>query len=141
MTSSNYLIMGINMGKKIKTARGLILDFDLFKIKEQMASKPTPHTVKLREDFIDARLKRRVKRTAANIAETRVSAPVPSELKTVEELAAVDKEMDVEEDDSKVILEEETVDIKEALAAVDEEDKKQTPRKTIRKRKPEENKE
>lgn len=47
------------MGKKIRSARGEIVDFDLLKIKQQMASSPTTTTVKARQDFIEKRLRRK----------------------------------------------------------------------------------
>jgi len=50
------------MGKKVKSARGEIIDLDLFKIKEQIASNPAPVDVKQRQDFIERRLRRRLKK-------------------------------------------------------------------------------
>lgn len=50
------------MGKKVKSARGELVDFDLLKIKRQMASSPPTADVKARESFIDRRLRRRVKK-------------------------------------------------------------------------------
>jgi len=50
------------MGKKVRSARGAIVDFDLMKIKQQMASAPTPLEVKTRQNFIENRLKRRLKK-------------------------------------------------------------------------------
>lgn len=50
------------MSKKVKSARGEVVDFDLLKIKEQIASAPPPTDVRARQDFIDKRLRRRLKR-------------------------------------------------------------------------------
>jgi len=50
------------MGKKIRSARGEMIDFDLLKIKEQMASSPAPQDVKIRQDFIEKRMRRRLKK-------------------------------------------------------------------------------
>jgi len=50
------------MGKKVKSARGEIIDLDLFRIKEQIASMPAPVDVKQRQDFIERRLRRRLKK-------------------------------------------------------------------------------
>lgn len=47
---------------KAKSAKGVVVDFDLLKIKEQMASAPPPTDVKARADFIDKRLRRRLRR-------------------------------------------------------------------------------
>lgn len=55
------------MGKKVKSARGEVVDFDLLKIKEQMASAPPPTDVRARQDFIDKRLRRRLKKVQANL--------------------------------------------------------------------------
>lgn len=51
------------MGKKIRSARGELVDFDLLKIKEQMASAPAPVDVRQRQNFIEQRLRRRLKKT------------------------------------------------------------------------------
>jgi hypothetical protein len=49
------------MGKKVRSARGELVDFDLLKIKEQIAAAPPPTDVRARQDFIDRRLRRRMK--------------------------------------------------------------------------------
>ena len=61
------------MSKGVKSARGQVVDFDLLKIKQQIASAPKPTQVQVREDFIDQKFKRRLKRlnteaTAAAVA-------------------------------------------------------------------------
>ncbi len=72
------------MGKKVRSARGVILDLDLMKIKEQIASAPTPLEVKARQNFIESRLKRRLKKAQAAVAvestnvETEPTMPEPS---------------------------------------------------------------
>lgn len=50
------------MPKKHRSAKGLMIDFDLLKIKQQIAATPKTTDVKKREDFIDKKLRRRVKR-------------------------------------------------------------------------------
>ena len=50
------------MSKGVKSARGVLVDFDLLKIKQQIASAPKPTQVQAREDFIDQKFKRRLKR-------------------------------------------------------------------------------
>lgn len=45
----------------VRSARGEIVDFDLLKIKQQIASVPKPITVETRENFIDNKFKRRIK--------------------------------------------------------------------------------
>ncbi len=48
--------------KGVRSARGAIVDFDLLKIKEQIASAPKPVTVEARENFIDNKFKRKMKK-------------------------------------------------------------------------------
>lgn len=50
------------MGKPVKSAKGVSVDFDTLKIKEQLAAAPTPMEVKNRQNFIENRLKRRLKK-------------------------------------------------------------------------------
>jgi len=50
------------MGKKVKSARGELVDFDLLKIKSQIASAPKTTNVRAREDFVEKRLRRKLKR-------------------------------------------------------------------------------
>ena len=58
-------------GKKVRSAKGQMVDFDLLKIKEQIASDPAPLDVKARQDHIDARLRRRLRKV-------KKSAPTPT---------------------------------------------------------------
>lgn len=50
------------MSKAVKSARGATVDFDLLRIKQQIASAPKTTTVQAREDFIDQKFKRRLKK-------------------------------------------------------------------------------
>jgi len=50
------------MGKKVRSAKGVVLDFDLLRLKEKIASAPKTVEVKAREDFIDKKLRRRLKK-------------------------------------------------------------------------------
>jgi hypothetical protein len=63
------------MGKKVRSARGDMVDFDLIKIKEQIASRPTTQDVRARQDFIERKLHRRLKKAGAN---ARKPAPAPA---------------------------------------------------------------
>ena len=66
------------MSKKVRSAKGESVDFDLLRIKEQIGSAPPPLDVQKRQDFIEKRLRRRVKK---------VSPPAPKlnlEKKTTE---------------------------------------------------------
>jgi len=55
---------------KGKSARGEIVDFDLLKIKEQIASAPKTTNVVAREDFIDQKFKRRLRKMTENVSVT-----------------------------------------------------------------------
>ncbi len=50
------------MTNKIKSARGSVVDFDLLKIKNQIQSSPKPTIVQARENFVESKLKRRIKK-------------------------------------------------------------------------------
>ena len=52
------------MSVKTKSAKGETVDFDLLKIKEQIASAPAPTDVKARQSFVDKRLRRRLKKVS-----------------------------------------------------------------------------
>lgn len=62
------------MAKPVKSARGDLVDFDLLKIKQQIASAPKSTNVRAREDFIDQKFKRRIKKLKTDIIST--AAPV-----------------------------------------------------------------
>lgn len=96
------------MGKKVRSARGVVVDFDLMKIKEQIAAAPTPMEVKARQDFIENRLKRRIKKAtnAISVADKDVAPSLPEPAETIDETH-------IEEDTKEVVS--------EALAAVEEE--------------------
>lgn len=48
--------------KGVMSAKGIVVDFDLLRIKEQISSAPKTTTVSAREDFIDRKFSRRLKR-------------------------------------------------------------------------------
>lgn len=58
------------MAKPVKSARGELVDFDLIKIKQQIAAAPKPTNVKAREDFVDKKLKRRLKKIKNELVST-----------------------------------------------------------------------
>lgn len=47
--------------KKVRSAKGVLVDFDLMKIKETLEAEPAPTDVRARQDHIDARLRRRMR--------------------------------------------------------------------------------
>lgn len=69
------------MSKGVLSARGVTVDFSLLHIKEQIASVPKSVTVKAREDFIDQKFKRRLKRQTED-AIALVSAEVVEDVPT-----------------------------------------------------------
>lgn len=54
------------VGKKVRSAKGQVVDFDLLAIKEQIASDPAPLDVQARQDHIDQRLRRRIRKVKKN---------------------------------------------------------------------------
>lgn len=78
------------MARGHRSARGEIVDFDLLRIKENLGAAPKPSTVKAREDFIDQKHKRRIRRMTETVASLRpssppVSAPPPAQVDSVTE--------------------------------------------------------
>ena len=69
------------MSQRTRSARGQLVDFNLLKIKDQIAAAPKPTTVAAREDFIDKKFKRRIKRVAQQVAATPVD-DTPDKLDT-----------------------------------------------------------
>ena len=57
------------MTRKVRSAKGVLVDFDLLQIKEAIASAPKPTEVRKREDFIDKKLRRRVKKIKKKTSE------------------------------------------------------------------------
>ena len=66
------------MPKRVRSMRGEVLDFDLLKIKEQMAAVPEPQELRAREDFIEKRLRRRVRRAKVAVVEKTEVAVEPT---------------------------------------------------------------
>jgi ribosomal protein S21 len=59
---------------RIRSAKGAVVDFDLLKIKNQMAKKPISVDVKAREAFIDAKQKRPIRKAKAAVAPVEVES-------------------------------------------------------------------
>lgn len=64
------------MAKKVRSARGDIVDFDLIKIKQQIASRTPTQDVRARQDFIERKLHRRLKKTGSGPIR-KAPAPAP----------------------------------------------------------------
>jgi len=73
------------MGKRVRSAKGVLVDFDFLKIKEQLASAPPPIEVKNRQNFIENRLKRRLKKATAVVEKVEVEVE-PKLPETTDEL-------------------------------------------------------
>lgn len=61
---------------KTRSAKGQIVDFDLLKIRQRLTSQPVTLDVKAREDFIDKKLRRRMRKVKSAVVDT--GAPVDS---------------------------------------------------------------
>ncbi len=57
-------------GTKARSARGVVVDFDLLAIKEKLASTPKPVEVKERENFIAQKSRRRRTRKVEEVEKT-----------------------------------------------------------------------
>lgn len=79
------------MGKKVRSSRGEMVDFDLLKIKQQIASRPATEDVKARQNFIERKLQRRIRKGKFAKVEAPPSAPV--------QIAAVEVEPQMPESD------------------------------------------
>lgn len=60
------------MSKEIKSARGVSVNFDLLKIKQQIATTPKTTVVQAREEFIDKKFSRRVKKVNRQLADLQI---------------------------------------------------------------------
>ena len=84
------------MSKRVKSARGQIVDFDLLKIKEQIASAPPPVDVQQRQDFVERRLRRRVKKKVPVVekaGEVNVEPNMPSPEEALDEVKVEEAEV------------------------------------------------
>ncbi len=52
---------------KVRSAKGEVVDFDLLKIKSQIAAAPKTTSVQAREDFIDKKFKRRLRKLKRDV--------------------------------------------------------------------------
>ena len=55
------------MAKKSRSAKGVMVDFDLMDIKSQISSTPKTIEVTNRENFIDEKLRRRLQKAKRNL--------------------------------------------------------------------------
>ena len=59
------------MTKNVRTARGKIINWDLFRVKSQIAKAPKPVEVTQREEFIEKKLRRKLRRAKREAAAKR----------------------------------------------------------------------
>lgn len=65
---------------RTRSAKGQIVDFDLLKIRQKLTAQPVTLDVKAREDFIDKKLRRRMKKVRSIVDTADPNAPVDSEV-------------------------------------------------------------
>jgi len=88
------------MAKGVRSARGVMVDFDLLRIKENLGAVPKASTVKAREEFIDNKFKRKLRRMAENAAVTDRPAAPFQDVSAAEPVTAPVSDADNESTDS-----------------------------------------
>lgn len=88
--------MANGQGKGVRSARGTMVNFDLLKIKQQLALAPKTTEVKARENFIDAKFKRRLKK-AQQVATAAVEAARQTNTQFPETVVQAPAQVDAEE--------------------------------------------
>lgn len=87
---------------KGRSARGVEVNFDALKIKEQLVERPAPVEVQAREDFVDQRLKRRARRKAQEAAKAaKLSAEAGSDVVALDDINP-DELLDAQDADNSV---------------------------------------
>lgn len=66
------------MAKTVRSARGVVVNFEELKIKEQLIETPKPTSVKTREEFIDKKLNRRLKKLKRDVVKRVTNAETES---------------------------------------------------------------
>ncbi len=80
--------------KKVRSMRGEVVDFDVQDIKNQIAARPEPSTVKARQDFIDQKSRRRkkvadqIKNLPASSVERKLAETPTPEIEKIDEVVA-----------------------------------------------------
>ena len=87
------------MPKKVRSAKGQVIDFDLLRIKQQLGEAPTPANVQARQDFIDQKMRRRVKRVKDKLAEAKKNPapPKPVDVKPTLEVQTAEQGKKIDE--------------------------------------------
>lgn len=87
------------MGRKVRSARGLEVDFDLLKVKQQIAEAPAVN-VASRTEFVEKRLRRRTKRSAVPTPVAKVAEPVVEDVVEDADVEDFEKEVAAEPTDT-----------------------------------------
>ncbi len=101
------------MARKVRSAKGEMVDFDLLKIKEQIASAPPTTDVQARQNFVDKRLRRRVKKAQPVEQVAKQELDVDPTLPTTED-APVEEPKLIEEVQQETVQEEKPAPKKKA---------------------------
>lgn len=91
------------MSKKVISARGVVVDFDLLKVKQQIAESPAVD-VSARENFVEKRLRRRSRRPVPGTAAIKpiVAEPAVEDVSLAEDASEVEVDVSVSEEASQV---------------------------------------
>lgn len=82
------------MSNTILSAKGVKVDFDLLRLKQQIGTAPKPMVVAAREDFVDNKFKRKINRQLSKVMEQESvdkSNEESFEESTTEEMPIVDE--------------------------------------------------
>jgi hypothetical protein len=97
---------------QVRSAKGVMVNFDLLKIKEEIAAGPKPVNVQKREDFIDRKTRRRVKKAPVPKVEVEVESPMTTEQEEQAEIKEVDTVTEQADEKQEDTAEEETATVK-----------------------------
>ena len=78
----------------VKSVRGENVDFDVLRIKRQLAAAPPPTEVKVRENFVEKRLKRKLKNRTIETA-PEVVQDLPTDDETYDDVEVESNTKDV----------------------------------------------
>lgn len=78
---------------RVKSAKGKVIDFDLLKIKRQIAGKPISIDVKARQNFIDEKVRRKLRKIKqATAAGIKIDDPVLTAVEPTEVSPLIEKQ-------------------------------------------------
>lgn len=89
------------MGKKVRSARGEMVDFDLMLIQQQLAATPIRADVQARQDFIERRLRRHIRKVAKPAPKLHKEGTSDPKLPGTEELSEIQQLMEAAPKDIK----------------------------------------